>query len=352
MKKKPIVISCLLLTTLMLSGCGSAGVTGDSLINGDRDHLIVQGSIETKEVDINSKIAGKVSQIKVSEGDKVKKGDILFIIDSDTIQTKKAQAQAAMEAAKGQVKAAEAAKQAALAQAEKAQNGTRSQELAQAKVAYELAQKTYNRVKSLYESSACSQSTFDEASTKYEIAKETYDEAKQGARSEDKSAANAVVAQAESSIEAYKGQLQQAQGALDEVDTYLEDTVIKAPIDGTVTEINVEAGELISTGMPLTTVSNIDKPWAEVNVKETDLSMVKLGEGVTVSLQAYPKEKFKGKIIQVNEKPAFATKRATNNNGEFDVLSFGVKVELEDIKNKVIYPGMTAIVDFGKKEAQ
>lgn len=351
MEKKAVAMSCLILSAMIMQGCGASGVTGDSLLGKSEDHLIVQGSIETKEIDINSKLAGKIEEIKVSEGDKVKKGDVLIILEGKTYLAKREQAQAAVKAAEGQVKAAEAAKQAALAQAQKARNGTRSQELAQAKAAYDLAEKTYNRIKALYESGACSQATYDEAYSNYEVYRQKYEEAKQGAREEDKSAANASVSQAESAIEAYKGQLNQAQGVLDEINTYIEDTVIRAPIDGTVTSINVEEGELVTTGMPLTTVSDMNKPWVEVYVKETDLSIIKLGSEVEVKLQAYPNERFSGKIVRVNEKPDFATKRATNNNGEFDVLSFGVKVELYDI-DRIIYPGMTAIVDFGKKEAQ
>ena len=341
----------MIVTTLLFSGCAATSVTGDSLVNGNDGHLLVQGNIEAKEIDLNSKLAGKIQEIKVKEGDKVKAGDVLIVINSDAIMAKKEQAQALIEAASGQVKAAEAAKEAAVAVAEKAQNGTRPQELAEAKAGFDLAQKTYNRVKSLYESGACSQATFDEASTQYEVYMQQYEMAKQGARSEDKTTANATVEQAESAVEAAKGSLLEARGGLDEVNSYLNDTIIKAPIDGTIASINMEVGELVSTGLALATISNLNEPWVEVNVKETDLSMVKLGQEVTITLLSYLKQHFKGKIVRVNEKPDFATKRATNNNGDFDVLSYGVKIELQN-EDKTIYAGMTAIVDFGKRDEQ
>lgn len=70
------------------------------------------------------------------------------------------------------------------------------------------------------------------------------------------------------------------------------------------------------------------------------------GKEVTLTFAAYPKEAFKGKVTNIERKPDFATKRATNENGDFDVLSYGVKVEVLNM-NKQLFPEMTVIVDFG-----
>lgn len=348
--RKIIVPIYLLIAVFIFSACSPSvvSVTGDELIHGENTNLLVQGNVEAKEIDINTKVAGKISDIKVKEGDKIKAGDVLVVIDSNTLLAKKEQTQALIMAAEGQVKAAEAAKQAAMAQLQKAENGARKQELEQLKVGYELAEKTFKRVELLYQSKGCPTSQYDEAKTKYEVSKQQYEMALEGAREEDILAAKAVVAQAESTIQAAKGKVLEAKGGFDEVNTYIEDTAIRASMDGTITSLNMEVGELVTTGMPILTISNLDSQWIEVNVKETDLSMVKLNDEVAVTLPAYKGEKFKGKIVRVNEKPDFATKRATNNNGEYDVLSFGVKIELDNVE-KTIYPGMTAIVDFGKR---
>ncbi len=207
--------------------------------------------------------------------------------------------------------------------------------MAQAKAAYDYAQKTYDRMKTLVEQEAISTATFDQVEAQYTAAKEVYDMATEGARSEDKAAANALV--------------QQAGGAVAEVNSYLDDSVIKAPMDGVVTAINVSAGELISTGMPLAAVTAMDASWVEVNVKETDLSQVELGQKVTLKIAAYPNTVFEGKVIRVSAKPDFAIKRATNENGDFDVLSYGVKIKLVNVE-KNLYPNMTVLVDFGKRE--
>lgn len=286
-------------------------------------NLVIQGNIKTEETDLNSKIPGNIDQILVEAGQAVKKGDTLIIISSETIKAKKQQAEAAAAAAE--------------AQYNKALNGARSQEVAQAKAAYDLAEKTYQRIKKLYEQEAISENTYDQAFAQYTAAKETYEMAEQGAREEDKAAAEAL--------------LNQAKAAEEEVQTYLDDAVIKAPMDGTITSLNVNEGELVSSGMPLATLTCNKKPYIEINVKETDLGLVHIGDEVDITIAAYPDDVFKGRIVNVNQKPDFATKRATNNNGDFDVLSFGVKVEMIHTE-KDIYPGMTVMVDLGKPDRE
>ncbi|WP_324825761.1 HlyD family secretion protein [Sinanaerobacter sp. ZZT-01] len=282
--------------------------------------LQIQGSIKLEEVTLNSKIAGNIEKVIVSEGDIVKKGDPLLQIDSSALEAKKLQAEGAVAAAK--------------ATAEKAANGARNQEVIQAKAAFDYAQKTYDRVKSLYEEGAVSANTYDETYAKYTAAQQTYNMALEGARSEDVSAANALVAQAE--------------GALAEVNSYLEDCIIKAPDDGTITAINVESGELVSTGMALASLSSNKTPWIEVSVEENLLSNVSLNQEVPVTLTAYPDKTFIGQVTKISQQPDFATKRATNNNGEFDILSYRVTVTLDNLDVDV-FAGMTAVVDFSKK---
>ncbi|WP_411682169.1 HlyD family secretion protein [Clostridium thailandense] len=350
MKRKSIVLLLALAITVgLFSGCSKNVIlTGDKIVKQQSDHLIVQGSIETKEININSKVAGKITDIKIKEGDSIKNGQVLITIDNSALVAKEAQSKAQIDAATGQMRAAEAAKSAAQAQLQKAQNGARPEEIAQAKSQYDLAKSTYDRVNGLYSKGYAAKEDLDKAQTAMDVAEKQYDVAKDGARSEDIASLQAQVNQADATIQGYEAQIKQAQGGQDEVQTYINDTTITAPSDGTVTQLNVEAGELVSTGMPLLVMTNTTAPWIECNVKETDLSKVKLNGEVSVKLSAYPDEQFKGKIVRINKDADFAVKRATNDNGEFDILSYGVKVELIDM-NKPLHAGMTAFVDFGKK---
>lgn len=333
---------------LLLTGCsGAEGAEQGAALYPEGEGIQAQGTIEVKEVSINTKVPGKVEAIKMEEGQEVKAGDLLISIASGEIQAKKGQLEAQIKQAQAAYKAAQGQTEAARAQLAKAQNGARTEEIQQAKAAYELMEKTYERVNKLYEVGAVSEQKKDEVATQLEVSKQQYNMAQEGARSEDISAAQALVTQALSMEEAAKGKLDQAKAGLEEVEVYLKDTQITSPISGTVTEVNVEEGELVSTGMSLATLSDLEKPWVEVQVKETDLASLYLQQPVKIKIPAYSDEIFTGKVVRINQKADFATKRATNDNGDFDIISFGVKIEI-DGGDTVIRPGMTAFVLFGE----
>ena len=313
MEKKKVTVTVIVLVLVIVLLCGIYAAVQAH----EKNKLVVQGSLKMTESTLNSMLEGTIEEVLVSEGDEVKEGDVLVRMKSDIVDAKLMQAEGAQSAAQ--------------AQADMADAGARSQEVAQAKAAYEYAAKMYERMKVLLQEEAIAQSTFDQVEAQYIAAKETYDMALEGARTEDKAAANALVAQAD--------------GAVAEVNSYLENAEIKAPMDGIVSAVNVDKGELISTGMPVASVTSPENPWVEVNVEETQLGKVHRGDEVKVTFAAYPGEEFTGKITTVSQKPSFATKRATNENGAFDILSYGVKVELIDTPEE-LYSGMTVVVDF------
>jgi HlyD family secretion protein len=340
-RKLKIFTVLILVFSLVLQGCS----TKINKNNSKADSLEIRGTVEAKEVDINTKIPGRLAKILVEEGQKVKAGQVLAVIESDELVAKKAQAKALADAAKGQVDMAYAALKAAEATLEKAKNGARRQEIQEAQDYYDLTVKTYERVKDLYEHGAVPAQKLDEALTQMNIAKQKLDMAKEGARKEDIEAAQAVVEQARAAYEAAKDKYQQAIAGVQEVDSYLKDTKVLSPINGTVTEIYCDEGELVSTGMPIATVTNLDDVWVRVNVSEKDLSKVKVGQEVVVRVIAYPEKSFKGRVKRISENPDFAVKRATNDNGSQDIMTFEVKVELLEGR-ELMRPGMTAFVRF------
>ncbi|OAA90079.1 HlyD family secretion protein [Clostridium coskatii] len=348
-RKKIALVLALTITIGLFSGCSKDFVlTGDKIVKQQSDHLTVQGDIETKEININSKAAGKITAIKVAEGDSIKNGQVLITIDNSSLVAKEAQSKAQIDAATEQMKAAQAAKSSAQAQLQKAQNGARPEEIDEAKSQYDLAKSTYDRINALYSKGYAAKEDLDKAQTDMDVAQNQYNVAKDGSRPEDIAALQAQVSQADATIQGYQAQIKQAEGGQDEVQSYINDTTITAPADGVVNQLNVEVGELVSTGMPLLVMTNTVAPWVECDIKETDLSKVKLNEEVPVKIPAYPNQKFKGKIVRINKDADFAVKRATNDNGDFDIVSYGIKVELIDM-NKPLHAGMTAFVDFGKK---
>jgi HlyD family secretion protein len=177
MKVKNIaLLSILAVTTNLLTGCTSIStLTGDKLIKQENNTLTVQSNVEMTDTNINSVLAGKIKEVKVKEGDSVEKGQVLLIMDSDTLSAQKAQVQAQIEAATAQVKAAEAARDAASSKLELAQNGARPEEIDQAKSAYDLAKTTDDRLKVLYEEGSIPKSDLDNADTQMQVAKDKYD---------------------------------------------------------------------------------------------------------------------------------------------------------------------------------
>jgi HlyD family secretion protein len=346
--KKIVLLSVLVVAVNSFTGCTSVStLTGDRLVKQSISNLIIQSNVDMTDINVNSQIPGKVKEVKIKEGDNVKKGDVLLIVDSDTLAAQQSQVKAQIETANSQLNAAKAARDAASAKLELAQNGARPEEIDQAKAGYDLAKVTCDRLKVLFEEGSIPKSDMDNAETQLQLAKDKYDIAQSGARQEDIKAAKAQVDQANASAEAVEGQIKQAQAALEGVNVNINNATVVAPEDGVVTQLNVKAGELVSTGMPLVVVTDVNKPSILCNVRETDLSKVNLDQEVSVKISAYKDEVFKGKVVKINKNADFAVKRATNDNGEFDILSYGVKVELSDME-KPLRSGMTVFVDFGK----
>lgn len=293
---------------------------------------VIQGSIKMTEINLNSMLSGYVDEVLVKDGDKVSEGQVLMRIDADIVK-------AQLDQAKAGLSQAYATQAAAQAQLDKAVNGARSEDITKAKAQYDYVASTYERMQNLFEEGAISQSDLDNVQAQYLAAKATYDEAITGARSEDIAAAQAQLEQAQSAVSLYTATVAQAQ-------SYYDNAEITAPADGTVTAVNVEAGELVSTGLALAAMRTDDGAWIEVNVPETMLGKITEGMSVGYTMPAYGDTEFVGVVQNVSKNPDFATKKATNENGAFDVLSYCVKIQPEENDNQ-LYAGMTVVVDFG-----
>ncbi len=355
-------------TVVISSGCSGARADTGGF---DPDKaLVVKGYVDSDEVDLNTKVPGKIAKIYVEEGQLVKSGDVIAEIDSTQLQAKKDQVEAqvkmAREAVKLQKKVADAnveqasgAYKAAQAQLSKAHEGARSQEVEQARVYYEMMEKTYERVKKLYDKGALPAQKKDEVETQLKVAEQQYSMAKEGARKQDIEAAQGLTNQAAGAVSAANaGKLQvqlaeqkyqEALGGLEEVNSLIADTKIIAPKDGTVVELNCEQGELVSTGMPIATIADLKKVEIKLNVYESDLSKISLGQKVEVRFTETGNRTFAGTVKRISSKPHFAAERATNNE-EDDVLAYEVKILVTNLGDAKVYPGMTAYVQFSRQK--
>ena len=281
--------------------------------------LILQGEVEVKNIDLSSKVAGRVKKINVKKGDKVTKGEVLIELDLPEVNAKAEQTSALYDLAS--------------AQQLKALNGARQEQIAMAKSNYELAKKTYERLNRLYNEGVVPAQKRDEAKAKYDGARETYQMAQNATRYEDKLSAAANV--------------KRAKGAVSEVNSYLKEDKIIAPIDGTITEITVEEAELVGQGYPIVTIADENDNWITFNIREDLLSKLKNGTEFNVIIPAMGKKPIKVKVNYISVMGNFATWRATKAKGDFDMKTFEVHaVPVEPVSD--LRSGMSAIFDWKK----
>ena len=291
---------------------------------------VLQGQAETSDYRVSSKVPSRVKELRVQPGDKVKAGDTLAIMDSPEVKAKMQQAEAAEAAAK--------------AIEQKAQNGARRQEIQgayelwqKAKAGLDVAEKTYTRVARLYDEGVIPAQKRDEAEAQLKAmqatekaARSQYEMAKEGARREDKAAAAAQVAR--------------AQGAISEVQGYIDETVLVATSDGTVTEIFPEVGELVGTGSPIMNIAKDDDIRFVFNIREDYLPELKAGMEKTIYIPALDRE-LTVRITTMNVMGSYATWKATKALDKYDLKTFEVTaraVNNADVKD--VLAGMTAII--------
>ena len=291
--------------------------------------LVIQGEVDATDVSVAAKIPGRVAQILVREGQSVVRGDLVVVLDSPELDAKMAQAEAAAQAAE--------------AQQQKAEHGTRSEEIRvaynqwqKALAAAELATKTFNRVDRLNADGVLPAQKRDETEAGLKAARETaeaakaiYDMALAGARREDRRAAAALVAQ--------------ANGAVSEVEAIRKETRLSAPIDGEVTLRVVEAGEVVSAGFPLVKIVDLNDVWVVFHLREDLLAGIRMGTRLTARIPALADRSVTLAVDYIAPMGDFAAWRATRAQGDFDLKTFEVRARPTGPVDG-LRPGMSAIV--------
>ena len=294
----------------------------------DREPDVIQGQVEVTEYRVSSKVPGRILELRVKEGDYVKAGDTLAILDAPEVRAK-------MEQARG-------AESAAAALELKARNGAREEQvrgafsvLQQAKAGLEIAEKSYNRVQRLYDEGVMSAQKRDEAFANYKAmeaqckaAQSQYDMAVNGVRMEDKLAAAAQVGR--------------AKGAVNEVNSYIHETVQIAQKEGEVSDIFPKVGELVGTGSPIMSIAVMDDLWGTFNVREDQLADMQVGSEFTAFVPAFNKE-VKMKVYYLKDQGSYAVWKATKANGQYDLRTFEVKARPVE-KLEGLRPGMSLVI--------
>lgn len=254
-----------------------------------------------KEVMVLPKIPGKVASINSDVGTKVKKDSVLFVLDKEDVQKQVDQARKSVDAAKA--------------------NYDRTKE------SIENAKANFERTKELYEQGAVSKSQYEQAE----------------------------LAASNTSLDAVKAQYEQAQLGFTQALDSLKDTSVKSPIDGVVSLVNIEEGEMASNVQPSMTIIDMDKVYVEINVTENIINDLHLGQEVVVEIPAVSNENIIGKIDKLS--PAadartqlYSVRVYIENNEHIVKPGMFAKIELStDIRKDVIAVKSEAVVQSGEK---
>lgn len=311
----------------------------------EQDSLTATGTIEAATAMASFKVPGRIDTFLAGEGDRVEKGQELGVLEDAEIKAKLVQAQGLSQAAEG------SAQQAGSAVGLTSQTVNASIEQAQALVAkaevgVTNSQQQYERVKVLHESGGASTSQLDQATNAYQAALSDL-HAAQGKLNE-ALAARIKIEVAQSQSMAAEGNASAAQGGVQEAQAYLNNTHLKSPISGYITQKLLEAGEMVNAGTPVMEVTDLKHTYVKVYIDEKKIGRVKLGQTAEIKVDAYPDKVFRGKVVWINDAGQFAVHKAVNEQYSHDIRSFEVKIDLPN-PNLELKTGMTATVKILEK---
>jgi HlyD family secretion protein len=371
-----------ILLILMAAGAGAYWWwTTRQATNSNR--IFVSGNLELTQVDISFKMAGRMIERKVDEGDWVKQGDLVAVLDPMIYRHQKSRDEASVASAesnyrqlatavayqKATLESDIASKQAdlnrATASLEELLNGSRQQDIQQAEAAVrdakaqvDLAQADWDRAQQLFKNEDISRQQYDQYRTRLDSAQallhqaeQKYSLVKEGPRPEDIAQARAQVAAAKAALanaEAQRLELRRKEeamaGGLDEIrrskaqvqisETQLADTEARSPISGVVLVKSAEPGEVLAAGTTVVTIGDLEHPWLRAYINETDLGRVKLGQKVKLTTDSYPGKVYWGKISFISSVAEFTPKQIQTKE-ERVKLVYRIKVDVDNSSHEL-----------------
>lgn len=310
------IANCLILVTF--SSCVSKEITP------------LRGKVKFELVSVSSKLAGRIEKLYVEEGQEVKKGDTLAYIDIPEVNAKLAQVEGVIMSAKGQLKMA--------------YNGATTDQLNQingkleaGKAQLKFAKESFNRMKAMYRDSLISQQKFDEIKMKYETAKGQVtalkakrDEVVKGVRAE--------------RIEQAKGQLNQAQGAKEEVLVASKEKYLIAPTNMSIETISLNEGELVTPGYTIINGYRKNDVYFRFTVTESEVYNYKVNQKITL-INPYTKKEISSKIVAIKQLTKYADITSTAPKYKLSEAVYELKlIPINDVSKNKFYTNATVLI--------
>lgn len=338
---------------LVLAG-GAFGIT--KYVHAQHHEETDDAQVEANISPVIPRVAGYVSEVRVKDNQKVKKGDTLVILDDRDLRIKLEQAEAALAAAKSNLSVAEATTSASKANISSAQANvsTIDAQIETARVNVWRATQDYNRYNNLIKDHSITQQQYEQALA----AKQTAERQLQ-VLIEQKNAASRQTSAVASQSNATSQQISVAEAGIKQREAEVESaklnlsyTVITAPEDGMLSKVNVQPGQFVQAGQSLFSIVLNDAVWVVANFKETQLDKMKPGQKVSIHVDAFDDKSLEAKVSSFAPATGarFALLPPDNASGNFVkvVQRLPVKIEFlnpNDPMVKQLRPGMNVNVD-------
>ncbi|RMG49021.1 MAG: efflux RND transporter periplasmic adaptor subunit [Acidobacteria bacterium] len=299
--------------------------------------------IARNQVEVGSKITGRVVALFVDEGDFVRRGQIIARLDDRELRAQVHQARANLEAARARLAELEAGSRPQEIERAKAQMDRARADLRNAEIAL-------GRTERLVREGVLQQQALDDARARYEMALNAYEAAK-------KDYELARIGPRKEAIELARAQVHQAEAALAFAQAQLDNTIIRAPITGTVLDRYVDVGEMVTTGFTsdrgakqaLVTIADLSDLQVELDITEADIAKVQLDQPVVITPDAYPNRHYRGVVEYIasvadRQKATIKVKVKVLNPDEFLRPDMGAKVTFYEKGAKVVPRAATVMV--------
>ncbi len=273
----------------------------------DSDQAVISGSgvFEGTDILVSSKSNGEIISLNVKEGDQIEAGDVIAQVDVEKLTFQKEQVLAGI----GEIDINVATAKAVISQEEEN---------------YKNMQKRYQRIKTLYEQGSTTQQQMDDIETQYRAARTALSGAKNG-------------------LKTLNMKKQQLDAQVKFIQSQINDGTLIAPVSGVIVDKFAEQGEVITMGLPVVSVVNLDELWIKLYVAETQLGHVKLGDSADITIDSHPEKVFKGTVVWISPKAEFTPKNVQTKEARADLV-YAVKITVPN-QERILKIGMPADIE-------
>lgn len=281
----------------------------------DPNLIKASGNFEATEVTVSSKTAGEIISFGVQEGDDVKSGDVLAVLDHSLLDVQLRQAEAGVQQAESQLQLLQSG-------ARKEDIRIAQEQVDLARISLQQAKDDKDRFEQLIATNTITRKQYDDAVAKHDMAANQLNTALENLKK-----VKSIIRPEE--IGSAKANLKKSQAAADLIRKNIEDCTILSPVAGTITRKFAEAGEYVTPGSSLLNIADLSSVDLKIYIPEQHLGKIKTGDSVEVTTDSFNDRKYTGKIIYISSQAEFTPKNIQTEE-ERTKLVYAVKVRIQN----------------------